>query len=281
LIELAEMSIDAVNAAIADGKARSGINDLAGWVVALLRTHRDYGWKISPPAPRSDSPEALREAFARYAAEQEAERHAGLPAEQPGFLPSPPAMLNPPMALPRLWNKVQEVMQAQVTRVEFNTWIRCAVLHNVDQGVATITVPSALVKEVIESRYLAALRDLLTMRVGEPIEVRVILDPSMLQDGVGSASTPPPLPPLALTVPPAAPAVDLDSCPSWISVEQWVVLPVMLRVALIGSSVIAGEVHGKSPYLTRLLRTRYRREVGELIAAVRPVVPDQEVERGV
>src|SRR5437868_1682101 len=89
LIELAELPIAVVEAAIADGKARDGIRDLAGWVVKLLRTSRDYGWKIHPPQPRADSPEALHAAFARYAAQQEMEQRAGCDGEQPKVVCAP------------------------------------------------------------------------------------------------------------------------------------------------------------------------------------------------
>ena len=64
VIELASLPIATIQAAIADGKARSGIRDLAGWVVKLLRAHRDYGWTINPPPAPADSPETLRMAFA-------------------------------------------------------------------------------------------------------------------------------------------------------------------------------------------------------------------------
>src|SRR4029453_11981046 len=68
IAELAHMPLTTVETAIADGRARPGVRDLAGWVVSLLRAHRDYGWRIMPPTPAPDSPEALSEAFARYAA---------------------------------------------------------------------------------------------------------------------------------------------------------------------------------------------------------------------
>ena len=70
------MPLATIATAIEDGRARPGIRDLAGWVVSLLRTHRDYGWKITPPAAAPYLPEALSATFARYAAEQAAEQRA-------------------------------------------------------------------------------------------------------------------------------------------------------------------------------------------------------------
>lgn len=177
LIELAELPIAIVEAAIADGKARDGIRDLAGWVVKLLRTSRDYGWKIHPPHPRADSPEALNAAFARYAAQQELERRAGCDGEQPEVVCGP-APDEPKDEQVRVWNDVQAALRLQTTRQDFDTWLHPARLHRVQDGVAVIAVPNARIKEGIERRFLAPLRDLLTMYIGESIGVRIIILPS-------------------------------------------------------------------------------------------------------
>jgi hypothetical protein len=59
-------------------------------MVSLLRTHRDYGWKITPPAPTPDSPEALSVAFARYTAEQAAEQRVAIDDNEPRCDDPPP-----------------------------------------------------------------------------------------------------------------------------------------------------------------------------------------------
>ena len=87
-IELAHLSADTVATAIADGRARPGVRDLAGWVVHLLRAGRDYGWRMPPPAARADSAEALGAFFAQYKAEQETESHAAL--SDPVTIVAPP-----------------------------------------------------------------------------------------------------------------------------------------------------------------------------------------------
>jgi hypothetical protein len=51
IIELANTPIGRVEEAIAHGRARPEVRDLAGWVVKLLRTARDYDWAISQPRP--------------------------------------------------------------------------------------------------------------------------------------------------------------------------------------------------------------------------------------
>jgi hypothetical protein len=177
--------------------------------------------------------------------------------------------------LVRLWNDVQATMRLQTTRQEFNTWIRCADLLSIERGIAMITVPSALVKETIESRYLAALRDLFRSYVGEPIEVRVILSPRMSPGAARSvAPASPQLPspaPLASPVPPQVRAAEpeMEGRPGWICAERWQALPAILRATLIGSVVVDGVVQAKSPYLNQLIKTRYSRELEELLAMLR------------
>jgi hypothetical protein len=46
-IELADVPLDTIEAAIADGKARPKIRDLAAWVVSMVRVVRDHGWQIA------------------------------------------------------------------------------------------------------------------------------------------------------------------------------------------------------------------------------------------
>lgn len=277
LLELAEMPIQTINAAIADGKARPGIRDLAGWVIKLLRTHRDYDWTITPPPPRPDSPDALREAFACYAVQQEAERHADLPDDQPWFPPPAPTMLNLPRDLTRLWNDVQTTLRLQLTRQEFNTWIRRAVLQNVNRGIATIAVPNATTKDGIERRYLAALRDLLTMHVGETVEVRVILNGAEMINSAESAAQQDHTC-ASVSTPSATPSTAADPArrPDWISVERWAGLPTLLRAALIGSILVGGAVRAKSLHLDRLLRTRYSHDLVELIEAAECATPEAD-----
>ena len=49
IIELANTPLARVEEAIAHGQARPEVRDLAGWVVKLLRTARDYDWAIPQP----------------------------------------------------------------------------------------------------------------------------------------------------------------------------------------------------------------------------------------
>jgi DnaA N-terminal domain len=266
--ELADTPITVVNDAIRDGQARPYVRDLAGWVVTLIRAQRDQGWKITPPAPRHDSPEALREAFGHYAAAQAAEVAEDLNDDLPVPQPPAPARLAYHDTRIRLWNNVLATLQHQLTRQEFTTWIRPATLHAIAGGMATIAVPDMRVKEVIEGKYRALLRDLLTMHVGEPTMVQVILNGAHATD-----STVQPSCNQSGTVTPSEhrPSVSNprpNNWPNWISAACWETLPAMLRAALIGSTFEDGQVKATSPYLDRLLQVRYAEAVATLIKNV-------------
>lgn len=279
IAELAHMPLTTIALAIADGRARPGIRDLAGWVVSLLRTHRDYGWTITPPAPASESPEALSVAFARYAAEQEADLcPAMVLTEMSDSLVCAeddhwrPAALAPTQPLVQLWNDVQAAMQTRMTRQEFNTWIQPAVLQSVVDRKATISVPSARIKHGLEQRYTAALRELLTALLSAPTQISVVVHdeyavvqeyPDTVGMRIPSTDT------LAPTLVPEA-----DHRPAWISADHWSRLPSLLRAALIGSTVRDGAIQAISPHLTSLIAARYPCEAVALIAdAVPPLEP--------
>lgn len=250
--ELSKLPTETILLAIQDGQARPGVRDLAGWVVKLLRTHRDHGWTIAPPAPRAETPEDLRMAFARYAAAQEAERRAGMPEDELWFAPEP-AMLSLPNALPKLWNEVQAALKAQLPRVEFSL-IRHATLVGIEQGVATIQAPNQTVKAALEDRHLSMLRDLIGLQVSEAIEVRVSLNPHAPAQCAPADS-------------PQPPASDSQP-PTWICAERWAELPALLRAALAGSQLVDGVVRGRDAFVSRLLETRHRSEVEGLIGEV-------------
>jgi hypothetical protein len=56
--------------------------------------------------------------------------------------------------------------------------------------------------------------------------------------------------------------------PDWISATMWVALPTMVRAALIGSTMTDGTLQAVSPYMARLLATRYACEVAALGVSV-------------
>jgi chromosomal replication initiator protein len=77
--------------------------------------------------------------------------------------------------LTKIWNSTLGTMQIQISRHEFNTWLRRASLLSVENGVATIGTPSAFFKEGLENRYIGPLRELIGNLVGFPVQVRVVI----------------------------------------------------------------------------------------------------------
>jgi hypothetical protein len=125
-IELAGLALTTVEAAIADGRARQGIRDLAGWVVYLLRQHRDHGWTPPPPAPHADAPEALGAYFAQREAEQATGRAAERPTEMfsnPAHAMPPPAAAQPP-SLADLWQEVLPGLRLRLPREVYQSCVR-------------------------------------------------------------------------------------------------------------------------------------------------------------
>ena len=79
------------------------------------------------------------------------------------------------MSLVRLWNRVLNTMQMQMSRHEFNTWVRRTSLLSIANGVATIGMPSAFFKEGFENRYTGAVRSLISDLYAPVSQVRVVI----------------------------------------------------------------------------------------------------------
>ena len=188
--ELADMPLAVVNAAIRDGQARPYVRDLAGWVVKLLRSHRDYNWQIRPPAPQHESREELDEAFRAYAAQQAAERarvavdHAECgPAAAPTPVidppcPSAPAPVAPP-SLAEIWTQARELLRMRLPRRVTGAWLRESGLIACRDGTAVVAVPSVAVKDAVEREAIYALNAVLRELLQEHVLVRVILTASL------------------------------------------------------------------------------------------------------
>src|SRR5690349_22121407 len=86
--------------------------------------------------------------------------------------------------LTKIWNSTLGTMQVQISRHEFNTWLRRATLISIEGGVATIGAPSAFFKEGLENRYIGPLRQLISTLVGFPVQVRVVIAaPQVVAEG--------------------------------------------------------------------------------------------------
>ncbi|GAB4109397.1 MAG: chromosomal replication initiator protein DnaA [Roseiflexaceae bacterium] len=79
------------------------------------------------------------------------------------------------MNLTKIWNTALGTLQMQMSRHEFNTWLRRANLLSIENGVATVGTQSAFYKEGLENRYTGALRESISAVAGFPVQVRVVI----------------------------------------------------------------------------------------------------------
>jgi hypothetical protein len=185
-IELAGLPDTVVEHAIADGRARQGIRDLAGWVVYVLRQRRDHGWSPPPPVPRVDAPETLGTYFRQLVKEQAAGRetvqaHEHSSAERSPEVLSPPAQATPPPkpaqpSLAELWQDTLASLRLRLPREVYQTCVRQATLISYVDGSVTIGVADRRTKDLLEYGYLAALRFAFGDALGREVEVRIVIE---------------------------------------------------------------------------------------------------------
>lgn len=181
--ELAHLPIAEVQAAIADGRARPGVRDLAGWVVALLRNHRDHGLAIRAPGTRADAPEALGAFFAQLAAQAGAEPALGChpPPTAPdyggvGAAGSPGAQAGADAAAEaQIEGVVQAQLHMRLPRREWLDWGRRVLLVRAAGGDLVLQAPSLAAKTALEATALAGLCAAIGEALGAPVALRVVL----------------------------------------------------------------------------------------------------------
>jgi hypothetical protein len=185
-IELAGLPGTIVEYAIADGRTRQGIRDLASWVVYLLRQRRDHGWMPPPPMPRADAPETLGAYFAQLAAEHAAGRESEQAHEHPHVerspkvvstpaRPAPPVEAVQPPSLAELWQTTLAGLRLRLPREVYQACVRQASLIGYADGVATIGVSDGRTKDTLVSGYSGALRLALSDALGHDVAVRVVM----------------------------------------------------------------------------------------------------------
>lgn len=187
IAELAQLPLGDVQAAIADARARPGVRDLAGWVVALLRNHREHGLALRPPACKADAPEALGAFFAQLAA-QAAPLAGADPALGCDLPPTAPdnggvGAAGPPgrqvgadaPAEAQIAGLVLGQLRMRLPHREWLDWGRRVLLARAAGGVLVLLAPSLAAKAALEASALAGLRAALGEALGAPVTLRVVL----------------------------------------------------------------------------------------------------------
>jgi len=98
----------------------------------------------------------------------------------------------------KTWNSVLGALEIQLPRVEYNTWLRRTELVHLDNTTAVVSTATPMLREVVESRYSAVIREQLRDIIGYSVLVRVIVGAYVPEPVV--VATPEPIPPVAVPI---------------------------------------------------------------------------------
>jgi len=96
----------------------------------------------------------------------------------------------------KTWNSVLGALEIQLPRVEYNTWLRRTELVHLDNTTAVVSTATPMLREVVESRYSAVIREQLRDIIGYSVLVRVIVGAYVPEPVV--VATPEPTPPVVV-----------------------------------------------------------------------------------
>ena len=102
------------------------------------------------------------------------------------------------MNIAKTWNSVLGALEIQLPRVEYNTWLRRTELVHLDNTTAVVSTATPMLREVVESRYSAVIREQLRDIIGYSVLVRVIVGAYVPEPVV--VATPEPIPPVAVPI---------------------------------------------------------------------------------
>ena len=97
------------------------------------------------------------------------------------------------MNIAKTWNSVLGALEIQLPRVEYNTWLRRTELVHLDNTTAVVSTATPMLREVVESRYSAVIREQLRDIIGYSVLVRVIVGAYVPEPVVVVVPAPPPL----------------------------------------------------------------------------------------
>jgi len=98
----------------------------------------------------------------------------------------------------KTWNSVLGALEIQLPRVEYNTWLRRTELVHLDNTTAVVSTATPMLREVVESRYSAVIREQLRDIIGYSVLVRVIVGAYVPEPVV--IATPEPILPVAVPI---------------------------------------------------------------------------------
>ncbi len=75
-----------------------------------------------------------------------------------------------------VWNETLNQLSTQLSYQEYNTWINRINLKSIKKGNITLSVPSKLVKDIIEERYLRKILDTINTISPDRMNVKIVVD---------------------------------------------------------------------------------------------------------
>jgi len=75
-----------------------------------------------------------------------------------------------------IWNETLNQLSTQLSYQEYNTWINQISLKAVNNGKLILSVPSKLVKDIIEERYISKITDAIEHLSKDKINIKIVVD---------------------------------------------------------------------------------------------------------
>jgi chromosomal replication initiator protein len=107
--------------------------------------------------------------------------------------------------LENFWNQVLEQLQLQLSRPTFETWIKPALLEQLEADHLVISTPNPFARNWLQKYYVKTIAEVAQGILGKPVEIQITVRPTSESDAAGSSellwsapaevpSTPPPAP---------------------------------------------------------------------------------------
>ncbi len=208
IIELADLPLTTVEAVIAGAQDREDeIDDVAGWVVSVLRDMRDHGWQLTSKKWKLHTPEEREARIQRFNDffrpnegddlpllttdsddQSEDSPDAGLVIQDSGSIT--PALLT---------SILHRDSQHAVIRFDYDTYFQRLHVVSFQNQFVVLGIPSITLRSVVEDRFSSLIRRILGDYLGYPVTVRFVIHvpPPPTPIGVGESA------PAQIAAPPA------------------------------------------------------------------------------
>lgn len=100
------------------------------------------------------------------------------------------------------WNQVLEQLQLQLSRPTFETWIKPAAIERLEDQCLVISTPNPFARNWLQKYYVKTIADVVQALLGYPVDIHILVKPSVELEGESTATD---IWPLPAEVPPVEP----------------------------------------------------------------------------